>query len=47
MILRQLDAIPSYELLPRSSFADHLARWLLDAMREFGTGEGHEGPAVA
>ena len=26
----------SYRLLPRSSFADYLARWLIDAMREFG-----------
>ena len=25
----------SYEILPRSSFADFLGRWLLDAMREF------------
>jgi sarcosine oxidase subunit gamma len=28
----------SYRLLPRSSFADYVARWLLDAMLEF-TGE--------
>jgi sarcosine oxidase, subunit gamma len=26
----------TYRLLPRSSFADHAARWILDAMREFG-----------
>ncbi|MET7391922.1 sarcosine oxidase subunit gamma family protein [Dactylosporangium sp. NPDC005572] len=25
----------TYRLLPRSSFADYVARWLLDAMREF------------
>ena len=25
----------SYHLLPRSSFADYVARWLLDAMHEF------------
>ncbi len=25
----------SYHLLPRSSFADYVARWLLDAMQEF------------
>ena len=25
----------SYQLLPRSSFADYVARWLLDAMLEF------------
>jgi sarcosine oxidase subunit gamma len=25
----------SYRLLPRSSFADYVARWLLDAMQEF------------
>jgi sarcosine oxidase subunit gamma len=25
----------SYEILPRSSFADFLGRWLLDAMAEF------------
>ncbi|NEB78309.1 sarcosine oxidase subunit gamma [Streptomyces sp. SID14478] len=28
-------AAPVYRLLPRSSFADHLARWLLDAMGEY------------
>jgi sarcosine oxidase subunit gamma len=27
----------AYWLLPRSSFADHVARWLLDAMQEFGS----------
>jgi len=31
----------SYRLLPRSSFADYVARWLLDAMEEFhSTSEG-------
>lgn len=29
----------SYRLIPRSSFADYLARWLLDAMREFAAPE--------
>jgi len=29
----------SYRLIPRSSFADYLARWLLDAMQEFGSPE--------
>jgi sarcosine oxidase subunit gamma len=35
----------SYRLLPRSSFADYVARWLLDAAQEFGSafqdGDGH------
>ncbi|MFI6370100.1 sarcosine oxidase subunit gamma [Streptomyces sp. NPDC050546] len=35
VLLRQLDDAPAYHLLPRSSFADHLARWLIDAMSEF------------
>ncbi|MFB7927836.1 sarcosine oxidase subunit gamma [Streptomyces sp. NPDC056039] len=35
VLLRQLDDAPAYQLLPRSSFADHLARWLIDAMSEF------------
>jgi sarcosine oxidase subunit gamma len=32
----------SYRLLPRASFAEYVAAWLLDAMQEFGTlvGEG-------
>jgi heterotetrameric sarcosine oxidase gamma subunit len=34
VLLWQTDG-SSYRLLPRSSFADYLARWLLDAMREF------------
>ncbi len=29
----------SYRLFPRSSFADYLARWLLDAMQEFAAPE--------
>ena len=29
----------SYRLIPRSSFADYLARWLLDAMQEFASPE--------
>lgn len=28
----------SYRLLPRASFADYVARWLLDASREFASG---------
>ncbi|MGI5350445.1 sarcosine oxidase subunit gamma [Streptomyces sp. CA-250714] len=38
VLLWQIDADPGYRLLPRSSFADYLARWLLDAMREYGHG---------
>ena len=34
LVLWQDDA-SSYRLLPRSSFADYVARWLLDAMAEF------------
>jgi sarcosine oxidase, subunit gamma len=30
-----------YRILPRSSFADFLGRWLLDAMAEFGAPEPH------
>jgi heterotetrameric sarcosine oxidase gamma subunit len=29
----------SYRLIPRSSFADYLARWLLDAIQEYGATE--------
>ncbi|MFJ4553077.1 sarcosine oxidase subunit gamma [Streptomyces sp. NPDC088817] len=29
----------TYRLLPRSSFADHLARWLMDAMSEYRAAE--------
>ena len=32
----------TYRLLPRSSFSDYVARWLLDAMQEFG--QELEGP---
>ncbi|MBL1111080.1 sarcosine oxidase subunit gamma [Streptomyces sp. 110] len=35
VLLWQLDNAPTYRLLPRSSFADHLARWLIDAMSEY------------
>lgn len=35
VLLWQTDDTPTYRLLPRSSFADYLARWLLDAMREY------------
>jgi sarcosine oxidase subunit gamma len=35
VLLRQVDDAPTYHLLPRSSFADHLGRWLVDAMSEF------------
>ena len=41
VLLWQLDDSPTYRLLPRSSFADYLARWLIDAMSEYG------GPRVA
>ncbi|MET7686593.1 sarcosine oxidase subunit gamma family protein [Streptomyces sp. NPDC005483] len=36
VLLWQVDDAPTYRLLPRSSFADYLARWLIDAMSEFG-----------
>ncbi|MFC9679826.1 sarcosine oxidase subunit gamma [Streptomyces sp. NPDC056948] len=35
VLLRQIDDAPVYHLHPRSSFADHLGRWLIDAMSEF------------
>ncbi|MBQ0862225.1 sarcosine oxidase subunit gamma [Streptomyces sp. RK75] len=41
VVLWQVDGAPAYRLLPRASFADYLARWLLDAMREY----GHEAEA--
>jgi sarcosine oxidase subunit gamma len=41
VLLWQTDDAPTYRLLPRSSFADYLARWLMDAMSEYG------GPRVA
>ncbi|MEV8016995.1 sarcosine oxidase subunit gamma family protein [Streptomyces sp. NPDC086554] len=31
----QADGAPTYRLLPRASFADYLARWLIDAMSEY------------
>jgi sarcosine oxidase subunit gamma len=34
-LLWQTDDVPTYRLFPRSSFADHLARWLIDAMSEY------------
>jgi heterotetrameric sarcosine oxidase gamma subunit len=40
VLLWQVDDAPTYRLLPRSSFADYLARWLIDAMAEF------HGPAI-
>jgi sarcosine oxidase subunit gamma len=36
VLLWQTDDTPTYRLLPRSSFADYLARWLMDAMSEYG-----------
>ncbi|WP_329579165.1 sarcosine oxidase subunit gamma [Streptomyces sp. NBC_01361] len=35
VLLWQVDDAPTYRLLPRSSFADYLARWLIDAMNEY------------
>ncbi|WP_369269156.1 sarcosine oxidase subunit gamma [Streptomyces sp. R11] len=35
VLLWQVDDEPTYRLFPRSSFADYLARWLIDAMREY------------
>ncbi|MGW6358966.1 sarcosine oxidase subunit gamma [Streptomyces sp. NPDC055092] len=35
VLLWQVDDGPTYRLLPRSSFADYLARWLIDAMSEY------------
>ncbi|WP_105972513.1 sarcosine oxidase subunit gamma [Streptomyces geranii] len=40
VLLWQIDDAPTYRLLPRSSFADYLARWLIDAMSEY------RGPAI-
>ncbi|WP_180685715.1 sarcosine oxidase subunit gamma [Streptomyces gossypiisoli] len=31
----QVGDVPTYRLFPRSSFADYLARWLIDAMSEY------------
>ncbi|MDC0768929.1 sarcosine oxidase subunit gamma [Streptomyces sp. HD] len=41
VLLWQVDDTPTYRLFPRSSFADYLARWLVDAMSEY------RGPEVA
>ncbi len=35
VLLWQVDKVPTYRLFPRSSFADYLARWLIDAMSEY------------
>ncbi|MEU5598409.1 sarcosine oxidase subunit gamma family protein [Streptomyces sp. NPDC020298] len=35
VLLWQVDDLPTYRLLPRSSFADYLGRWLIDAMSEY------------
>ncbi|WP_149823695.1 sarcosine oxidase subunit gamma [Streptomyces tailanensis] len=35
VLLWQVDDGPTYRLFPRSSFADYLARWLIDAMSEY------------
>ncbi|QFR02299.1 sarcosine oxidase subunit gamma [Streptomyces phaeolivaceus] len=39
VLLWQVDDAPTYRLFPRASFADYLARWLLDAMTEYGADE--------
>ena len=40
VILWQTDELPTYRIMPRGSFADYTARWLLNAMTEFaGPGE--------
>jgi sarcosine oxidase subunit gamma len=36
IILHQIDDRPSYDLLPRRSFAEYLWMWLNDAMAEYG-----------
>ncbi|WP_031165393.1 sarcosine oxidase subunit gamma [Streptomyces durhamensis] len=35
VVLWQVDDAPTYRLFPRSSFADYLARWLIDATSEY------------
>ncbi|MBR8640423.1 sarcosine oxidase subunit gamma [Streptomyces tuirus] len=35
VLLWQTDGTPTYRLFPRTSFADYLARWLIDAMSEY------------
>ena len=37
IILEQVDDTPAYRLYVRSSFAEHMAHWLMEAMAEFGT----------
>lgn len=39
VLLEQTDDAPAYRLYVRSSFARHLAYWLMDAMAEFNGGE--------
>ncbi|MGP4008469.1 sarcosine oxidase subunit gamma [Streptomyces sp. 4N124] len=39
VLLWQVDDTPTYRLFPRSSFADYLARWLVDAMSEYDSPE--------
>ncbi|MEO7148154.1 MAG: sarcosine oxidase subunit gamma family protein [Terrimesophilobacter sp.] len=39
VILWQTDASPTYRIMPRGSFADYTARWLLNAMIEFSAPE--------
>ncbi|MER5217418.1 sarcosine oxidase subunit gamma family protein [Streptomyces sp. NPDC002838] len=41
VLLWQVDSTPTYRLFPRSSFADYLARWLIDAMNEYHGPEVH------
>ncbi|MFI0512176.1 sarcosine oxidase subunit gamma [Streptomyces sp. WSLK1-5] len=36
VLLWQTADTPAYRLLPRSSYADYLAQWLIDAMSEYG-----------
>lgn len=36
VLLWQTAATPSYRIFPRASFADYAARWVMDAMKEFG-----------
>ena len=35
VLLWQVDDTPTYRLFPRPSFADYLARWIVDAMSEY------------
>ncbi|MEU6251218.1 sarcosine oxidase subunit gamma family protein [Streptomyces sp. NPDC047043] len=35
VVLWQVDDAPTYRLFPRASFADYLARWLIDAMSQY------------